>query len=110
MRSLTFHPNPAESLGFTRSGTSSPAPLGTRRLPFVLLLATILSLPVGAAGCGFGIGDDSGQPVPGQWWPWVCADGGGAVPDGGCLQDCGDGGVLNDAGVCVPSDDQQDGG
>jgi hypothetical protein len=35
------------------------------------------------AGCGFGLADDTGKPIPGQHWPWVCADG-GAAGDAGC--------------------------
>ncbi|MHB8420459.1 MAG: hypothetical protein ACYDCL_20490 [Myxococcales bacterium] len=63
----------------------------TRLFPLIALLASL-------AACGNGLYDDSGQPSPGQWWPWVCADiptdGGapGLAPDSGCAPAC-DGGV-----------------
>ena len=50
----------------------------TRRALALLLLAASA-----AVGCGFGLADDTGKPVPGQYWPWVCADG-GAPGDAGC--------------------------
>jgi hypothetical protein len=50
-----------------------------RRALAVLLLGASLA----AVGCGFGLAHDTGQPIPGQYWPWVCADG-GAAGDAGC--------------------------
>jgi hypothetical protein len=44
----------------------------------IALLAVVL-----LARCGFGLADDSSNPIPGNYWGWVCLDG-GAVPDGGC--------------------------
>jgi hypothetical protein len=38
-----------------------------------------------ATACSFGLYDDSGRADPGQWYPWVCPDGGDALaPDSGC--------------------------
>jgi hypothetical protein len=48
-----------------------------RRFRVVLWLAC-----AALAGCDT-LSDDTGTDYPGQWWPWVCADG-GLVPDGGC--------------------------
>jgi hypothetical protein len=61
------------------------------------LLALVLAAAGGAAlGCGFGRADDSGKPIPGQYWGWACPDGGKASADGGCFAaDAGAG----DAGV-----------
>ncbi len=59
-----------------------------------LLLALFTTLALALAACGNGLYDDSGQPAPGQWWPWVCADG-SLAPDAGCPPVC-DGGA--DAG------------
>ena len=42
-------------------------------------------LAAGIAACGFGTYDDKGGAQPGQWWPWVCAEGGIPSADGGCL-------------------------
>ncbi len=64
------------------------------RLLASLLLALLGTVPA----CGSGLAGDTGQPIPGQWWPWVCPDG-GLAPDAGCLPPCpgnGDGGT--DAG------------
>jgi hypothetical protein len=43
-----------------------------------------LGLAAFAIGCGFGLADDTGKPIPGPYWPWICAD--GSTPDGdaGC--------------------------
>ena len=43
----------------------------------------ILAFCLAAAACGFGFSNDTGQPIPDGWWPWVCPDG-SPVPDGGC--------------------------
>ncbi len=53
-----------------------------------------LGAALGLLACGSGFYDDSGQPAPGQWWPWVCADG-GLAPDAGCgaPPPCPDGGA-----------------
>jgi hypothetical protein len=37
------------------------------------------------AACGIGTYGDTGSPAPGQWWPWVCPDGGAPAGDAGCL-------------------------
>ncbi len=58
-------------------------------------ILALLTLLAALGGCGSGLYDDSGNPVPGQWWPWVCADG-GLAPDSGCPVPACDGGV--DAG------------
>ena len=53
------------------------------------------------SGCGFGLYDDNGGTDPGQWWPWICPDGGDAAPEAGCLPPrCTDGGAdaRRDAG------------
>ncbi|MHB1845124.1 MAG: hypothetical protein ACYCWW_09855 [Deltaproteobacteria bacterium] len=63
-----------------------------RPLRIVLLLALL------SPACGGGVYDDSGQPYPGQWWPWVCPDGGYPAPDAGCLPACPTGGI-GDGGV-----------
>ncbi len=47
-----------------------------------VLLALCLAAPT--AACGIGLYDDTGSPEPGQWWPWVCADGGEPDGEGGC--------------------------
>jgi hypothetical protein len=63
----------------------------------------LLVISLAAAACGFGLANDSGQPIPGpNYWGWVCAY--GPVPanvDAGCPPGpCGDGTVpsLVDAG------------
>jgi len=56
-----------------------------RTRAFVLIAAlTVASLAVMAA-CGFGTYDDTGAAAPGQWWPWVCPDGGALSADAGCV-------------------------
>jgi outer membrane lipopolysaccharide assembly protein LptE/RlpB len=52
-----------------------------RRLVIWLLLA---SATVAAAGCGFGRADDTGLPIPGQYWGWVCPSGDAPDGDAGC--------------------------
>ncbi|HLK90433.1 MAG TPA: hypothetical protein VKZ18_11095 [Polyangia bacterium] len=48
------------------------------------LAALLLAASIAAAGCGFGLADDTGKPIPGQYWPWVCADGAAPSGDAGC--------------------------
>ena len=57
-----------------------------RLLPTLSLVIalTAAAFATGLVGCGFGTYPDNGSAEPGPWWPWVCADGGGPVPDGGC--------------------------
>jgi hypothetical protein len=44
------------------------------------------------AACSFGLYSDDGSASPGQWWPWVCPDGGDAAPEAGCdPHTCADG-------------------
>ena len=52
------------------------------RLPAWALLFAAAAAVV--AGCGFGVADDTGQPVPAGYWRWVCPDGGAPAPDAGC--------------------------
>lgn len=47
------------------------------RLALVLLAAVI-------AGCGFGLADDTGKPIPENTWGWACPDGQNPAPDAGC--------------------------
>ena len=54
-----------------------------RRL--LLALALAATIAAAAVGCGFGRADDSGRPIPGQYWGWACPDGGPANADAGCL-------------------------
>jgi hypothetical protein len=49
----------------------------------VLLIFTVLVAGAAIASCGFQLADDTGRPIPGQYWRWVCADGAPAG-DGGC--------------------------
>ena len=55
---------------------------GRRLLPALGLAA--FTAVAAIRGCGFGRADDSGKPIPGQYWGWACPDGG--APDGsdGC--------------------------
>jgi hypothetical protein len=50
----------------------------------LLLLATAaVTVATTAVGCGFGRADDTGLPIPGQHWGWVCPS--GETPgDAGC--------------------------
>jgi len=52
-----------------------------RRL--VVLIFVIVVAGAAMASCGFQLADDTGKAIPGQYWPWVCADG-GLTGDGGC--------------------------
>ena len=55
--------------------------------PRRLLLALGFAAAAGAAviGCGFRLADDSGKPIPGQYWRWACPDGGAPDGPGGCV-------------------------
>jgi len=53
-----------------------------RRFVIGLLLAVTAAV---AVGCGFGRADDTGQPIPGQYWGWVCPS--GDAPDGDAGRD-----------------------
>jgi hypothetical protein len=63
--------------------------------------ALLLGGSVTAAGCGFGLADDTGKPIPGQYWRWVCADGNPPQGDAGCLPVDA---AASDADAGVPSD------
>ena len=80
----------------TAIGPGRSAPAGTRPAPAWTRVFAALALPLAIAlsACGSGLYDDSGRPAPGQWWPWVCADG-GLAPDSGCTAPptCADGGI-----------------
>jgi hypothetical protein len=52
-----------------------------RRIVFMLGLMVVAGAAI--VSCGFELANDTGKPIPGQYWPWVCADGGPAG-DGGC--------------------------
>jgi len=57
-------------------------------VPAIVLVVTAVAVwSVSVAACGFGTYDDTGAAVPGQWWPWVCADGGSPSGEGGCNVD-----------------------
>jgi hypothetical protein len=56
--------------------------IAMRRSVIWLLLATAAGLT--ALGCGFGRADDTGVPIPGQYWGWVCPGGGAPDGDAGC--------------------------
>jgi len=51
------------------------------------------------AACGRGLYDDTGDPAPGAWWPFVCPDGGDVDAEGGCPRPpCPDAGPDDDGG------------
>jgi hypothetical protein len=52
-------------------------------LPTILLVGAVALAGIGL-GCGFGLADDTGSPIPGHPWGWVCADGGSPDGDAGC--------------------------
>jgi len=52
-----------------------------RRSAICLALA---ALAITAAGCGFGRADDTGRPIPGHYWGWVCPNGDAPQGDAGC--------------------------
>ncbi len=67
-----------------------------RRSLVRLLLVTVA---VTAAGCGFGRADDTGVPIPGRYWGWVCPTGGAPDGDAGCPSaDAGASDAASDAG------------
>jgi hypothetical protein len=69
-----------------------------RRSVIWLLLATAAAIT--AAGCGFGRADDTGSPIPGQYWGWVCPNGDAPVGDAGCPSaDGGASDATGDAGA-----------
>jgi len=75
-----------------------------RSLISVLLLATTAAaVAISAVGCGFGRADDTGLPIPGQYWGWICPGGEAPVGDAGCPSaDAGrdaDAGPSADAGA-----------
>ncbi|HVT07443.1 MAG TPA: hypothetical protein VHO67_08290 [Polyangia bacterium] len=53
----------------------------SRAAAWMLLLAALAGA---AAGCGFGLADDTGKPLPSGYWTWACPDGGAPAPDAGC--------------------------
>jgi hypothetical protein len=53
-----------------------------RTLAWALLVAAAAAAVAG--GCGFGLADDTGGPIPADAWGWTCPDGGPAAPDAGC--------------------------
>jgi hypothetical protein len=61
---------------------------------YLLLLATAVTT---AVGCGFGRADDTGLPIPGQYWGWVCPSGDRPDGDAGCPS--ADGGTSPDSGA-----------
>jgi len=69
----------------------TPRLAGRRRLAALAAALTVGMLALGTA-CGFGPDSDTGAAVPGQWWPWVCPDGGTPQPDAGCPVSDADGG------------------
>ena len=74
-----------------------------RRSVICLLLVTAAVVAITAAGCGFGRADDTGLPIPGHYWGWVCPNGDAPDGDAGCPS--ADGGTSDavdaiiDAGV-----------
>jgi hypothetical protein len=56
-----------------------------RSVTCLLLLATAAAtVAITAAGCGFGRSDDTGLPIPGQYWGWACPSGDAPDGDAGC--------------------------
>jgi hypothetical protein len=53
-----------------------------RRLVTILVVTALAGAAV--EGCGFGLADDTGRPIPGQYWGWVCASGEPPDGDAGC--------------------------
>ena len=83
--------------------------MGRVSLRSVILRSVLFGALVAAAGCGFGLYDDSGSPsvtasndgVPdaGQWWPWACPNGSNPAPattpqSYAVSGTCSDGGTL----------------
>jgi hypothetical protein len=75
--------------------------MAMRRSAICLALAAVAALAITAAGCGFGRADDTGRPIPGHSWGWVCPN--GDAPDGeaGCMSADGatNADAIIDAGV-----------
>ena len=72
-----------------------------RSLISLLLLATAAAtVAITAVGCGFGRADDTGRPIPGRYWGWVCP--GGETPDGDAGCPSGDAGRVADG--ALPAD------
>ena len=73
-------------------------------MPRLLVALALLAALAGAlVGCGFGRADDTGRPIPGPSWGWICPD--GTTPgDAGCPPaDAGTDGTTNlDASVLDP--------
>ena len=86
----------------------------TAKLLRLTLCVAVVAIVV---SCGFGFGDDSGNPIPGaDYWGWQCWDGGDPDPDAGCpppgpcddstYPSLGDGGgCLCDNGTALPDAD-----
>ena len=64
-------------------------------ISLLLLAAAAITLAGTTAGCGFGRADDTGLPIPGQYWGWVCPSGDRPDGDAGCPS--ADGGTSADA-------------
>ncbi len=59
-------------------------------LRLLACLGLLTGLALAALGCGFGLADDTGKPIPSDYWKWTCPDGGRPAPDAGCpRQDAG---------------------
>ena len=69
----------------------------------LLLAVAAATVALTTAGCGFGRADDTGLPIPGQDWGWVCPSGDAPDGDAGCPSaDAGpaaNGGPSADAGI-----------
>ena len=77
-----------------------------RSLISIVLLSTVaVAVATTAVGCGFGRADDTGLPIPGQYWGWICPSGEAPVGDAGCPS--ADAGRAADAGP--PADAAADG-
>jgi hypothetical protein len=50
----------------------------------LFIAALAASIAVAMTSCGFGTYNDTGGAAPGQWWPWICQDGGKPSVDAGC--------------------------
>jgi hypothetical protein len=42
----------------------------------VVVLGFLVTLAAVAVGCGFGRADDTGRPIPGNYWGWTTPDAG----------------------------------
>ena len=62
------------------------------------LFAWIWLLVAALAGCGFGGADDTGRPIPADYWRWRCPDGGAPAPDAGCVAGGADAATSDAAG------------